>query len=167
MKQRPYRPSDLEQVIRVYRAAIHTLAGSFYSQEQLEAWAPTHQNASRWQERMAQVRTIVMEHDGVIAGFVSYDLRGHLDLLFTDPVFARRGVATQLCRAVETELCAAGAARIFTEASLAAREFFERRGFKMIAEEMAECRGQYLRRFAMEKNIETAELPRSLAQPAS
>jgi putative acetyltransferase len=151
MTERQYTPADLPQIMAVYHEAIHTLAAPFYAKEQLDAWAPQDQKVDCWQERMAQVRTRVIEDEGLMAGFVSYDLTGHLDLLFVHPRFARRGVATRLCVAVEQELRAAGVARIFTEASLAARVFFERIGFRVIAEEAVECRGVPLRRYAMEK----------------
>jgi putative acetyltransferase len=137
--------------MEVYRASIHALAAGFYNPEQLKAWAPAEPNADRWRERLAQARTLVMEHDAAIAGFVAYDLKGHVDLLYTHPNFARRGIATRLCAAVERELRAAGVSRIFTEASLAARPFFEHRGFQVITEETVACRGQQLRRYAMEK----------------
>ena len=153
MTERRYAPTDLPQIMTVYREAIHTLAAPFYAREQLDAWAPPDQMVDRWEQRMAQVRTIVIEDEGMIAGFASYDLVGHLDLLFVHPRFARRGVATRLCAAVERELRAAGVSRIFTEASLAARVFFERNGFRVVAEESVECRGAYLRRYAMDKEI--------------
>jgi putative acetyltransferase len=156
MTERRYEPTDLPQIMTVYREAIHTLAAPFYAREQLDAWAPQDQKVDRWEQRMAQVRTIVLEDEGRIAGFASYDSVGHLDLLFVHPRYARRGVATRLCAAVEHELRAIGVSRIFTEASLAARAFFERSGFRVVAEESVECRGAYLRRYAMDKEIETA-----------
>jgi putative acetyltransferase len=156
MTERTYQPADLSQIMTIYRDAIHTLAAPFYDKEQLDAWAPQDQKVSRWEERMAKVRTIVSEEGGLIAGFASYDLAGHLDLLFVHPKFARQGVATRLCAAVEHEMRTAEVSRIFTEASLAARAFFERIGFRVVAEESVECRGAYLRRYAMDKQIESA-----------
>jgi putative acetyltransferase len=153
MIARRYEPTDLPQIMTVYREAIHTLAAPFYTKEQLDAWAPPDQRVDRWEQRLTQVRTIVIEDDGTIAGFASHDLAGHLDLLFVHPRFARRGVATRLCAAVEHELRVAGVSRIFTEASLAARAFFERNGFRVVREESVECRGAYLRRYAMDKEI--------------
>ena len=110
-------------------------------------------DAGRWRQRLASVHTIVAEHNGVIAGFASYEHSGHLDLLFTHPAFARRGVATGLYRRVESALLAAGVSRVFTEASLAARPFFERCGFEIDSEEIVECRGEQLRRYAMHKQL--------------
>jgi hypothetical protein len=42
---------------------------------------------------------------------------------------------------------------VTSHVSLAARAFFERQGFQVDAEETVECRGTYLRRFAMHKSL--------------
>jgi putative acetyltransferase len=153
VNERPYETCDLEQVIGVYRASIHSLAAPFYNAVQLAAWAPEKMDAGRWRQRLASVHTIVAEHAGVIAGFASYEHDGHLDLLFTHPAYARQGIAMRLYGRVEAAMLAAGVSRAFTEASLAARPFFERCGFEIDCEQFAECRGAQLRRYAMHKQI--------------
>ena len=153
MTERKFEPGDLPQVMAVYHDAVHTLAAPFYAKEQLDSWAPPNAKMDRWKERLAPLQTIVTEHEGFVVGFASYNTAGHLDLLFVDPRFARRGVATRLCSWVENELRTGGVSRIFTEASLAARIFFERIGFRVVAEETVECRGSHLRRYAMDKII--------------
>ena len=150
---RPFLPSDLEQVMRVYHDAIHTLAAPFYTPEELCAWAPQHMDADRWRQRLATVQTIVAESGGIIAGFLTYDFTGHIDMLFTLPQFARQGLATRLFLNAEVELLKAAISTVFTEASLAARPFFERQGFQVDAEEYSECRGHKLRRFRMSKKV--------------
>ncbi len=96
---------------------------------------------------------MVADEDGVVAGFLTYDLTGHIDMLFILPPFARQGIATRLYADAEVELRKAAVARVFAEVSLAARPFFERVGFRVDAEEFAECRGEKLRRFRMSKEI--------------
>lgn len=153
MNERPYESTDLSSVIGIYTASIRSLAAPYYSPEQLAAWAPVPPDAARWQERLARLHTIVAESDGVLAGFASYTLGGYLDFLFTHPAFARRGVASGLYRRVESALLAGGVPAITAHVSLAARPFFDRHGFELDAEECVECRGAYLRRFAMHKQL--------------
>ena len=153
MNERLYKPSDLPSVIEVYTASIRALAAPFYSPEQIAAWAPATPLVERWQQRLASVQTFVADDDGVLAGFVSYRHDGYLDLLFTHPAFARRGIATRLYFRVESALRSEGCLRVFTHASLAARPFFDRHGFHVDAVENVECRGAYLRRFAMHKEL--------------
>ena len=153
MNQRPFEFTDLSRVIEIYTASIRTLAAPYYSPEQIAAWAPVPPDTARWQERLAHLHTIVAEAEGVLAGFASYTDEGYLDFLFTHPGFARRGVATGLYQSVESTLRAATVPKVTTQASLAARPFFDRHDFQVDAEESVECRGVYLRRFAMHKNL--------------
>ncbi|MEI8288340.1 MAG: GNAT family N-acetyltransferase [Verrucomicrobiota bacterium] len=156
MNFRQYEPADLPQVIEVYSTSIRCLAAAYYTADQLAAWAPAIPDVARWQQRLDLLHTFVAEENGVLAGFASYEKSGHLDFLFTHPEFARRGVATQLYLKVESALRAAGVPEMFTEASLAARPFFEHHGFRLDAEELVECRGARLRRFRMHKQISKA-----------
>ena len=151
--ERPYNSTDLLSVIETYTASIRSLAAAYYSPEQLAAWAPIPADATRWQERLARLHTIVAESDGMLAGFTSYTHDGYLDFLFTHPKFARRGVASRLYHRVESALHEVGAPKVTAHVSLAARPFFERHGFLVDAEECVECRGAYLRRFAMHKDL--------------
>jgi putative acetyltransferase len=153
MTERPYEPRDLPRVIDTYTASIRSLASQFYSPEQLAAWAPIAQDEARWRDRLAALHTIVIEADGLIAGFASYTDNGYLDFIFTHPNFARRGIATKLYHRVEAALIAAGVSMVTSHVSLAARAFFERQGFQVDAEETVECRGTHLRRFAMHKSL--------------
>jgi putative acetyltransferase len=153
MTERPYAPVDLPRVIETYTASIRLLAAPYYTPEQIAAWAPIPPDAERWQERLAHLHTIVAESDGLLAGFASYTLDGYLDFLFTHPAFARHGVASSLYHRVESALRAVNTPKVTTLASLAARPFFDRHGFQLDSEECVECRGAYLRRFAMHKQL--------------
>ena len=64
-----------------------------------------------------------------------------------------RGVGQGLYEAVEREARALGLRRIFTEASITARPFFERRGFRVVRERTVVVRGVSMTNFAMEKPL--------------
>jgi putative acetyltransferase len=153
MNERQYEPGDLSRVMETYTASVRSLAAPYYSAEQIAAWAPIPPDEARWRERLAALHTIVIEADGLVAGFASYTHAGYLDFLFTHPAFARRGIASRLYHRVESELIALGAPTVTTLASLAGRPFFERHRFQLDSEESVECRGVYLRRFAMHKPL--------------
>lgn len=150
---RPYASTDLQRLAEIYTASIRTLAAPYYSADQIAAWAPPTHDAARWEERLAPLHSVVAEADGVLSGFASYTDSGYLDFLFTHPSFARRGVASRLYKYVEAELLGVGVPSITAHISLAARAFFDRHGFQLDAEECVECRGAYLRRFAMHKQL--------------
>ncbi len=151
---RPYESADLRRVIETYTTSIHHLAAPYYSPEQIAAWAPVEPDLARWEERLAALHSVVAECGGVLAGFASYTEEGYLDFLFTHPSFARRGVARLLYQSVESALHSLGVNEVTSHVSLAARAFFEHQGFVVDAEECVECRGVFLRRFAMHKRLE-------------
>jgi putative acetyltransferase len=169
MNERQYKTNDLSRVMETYTASVRVLAAPYYSAEQLAAWAPIPPDETRWRERLAALHTIVMEADGLVAGFASYTRAGYLDFLFTHPAFARRGIASRLYHRVESELIALGAPIVTTLASLAGRPFFDRHGFQLDSEESVECRGIHLRRFAMHKPLihDGATLPNDEANTPS
>jgi putative acetyltransferase len=152
---RPYTPSDLAAVAQIYTDAIHGLAASHYDAVQLAAWAPRPPDLSVWDARLKPIEVLVVQDDaestGALLGFIGYEKDGHIDLMFTSPLAARRGVASQLLSRAEAALRKLGVQKLFTEASLVGRPFFERQGYEVQEEQLVERRGALIRRFAMAK----------------
>ena len=150
---RPYSESDLAAVANLFTDSVHHLADKYYDPDQLAAWAPQPPDLSSWAARLASVETLVAELDGKVAGFISYEHNGHIDLLYTSPVEGGRGVASALFRHAEAALAARGVPELFTEASLAARPFFERFGFRVTEEQRVQRHGITLLRYAMRRSL--------------
>ncbi|HMN45394.1 MAG TPA: GNAT family N-acetyltransferase [Povalibacter sp.] len=150
---RPYRESDVEAVALLFTDSVHRLAGSHYDASQRAAWAPCPPDLNSWTRRLAHLKTLVAEVDGKIAGFISYEQNGHIDLLYTSSVYSRRGIASALCGEVEEKLLRDGTSALSTEASLVARPFFEHRGFQVTEEQCVQVHGVAFRRYAMKKPL--------------
>jgi putative acetyltransferase len=91
--------------------------------------------------------------DRELVGFTDLEPDGHIDMMFVHPAHQGVGVATLLLATVEAAAIAQGVHRLFTEASLTARPFFEKRGFSILASQRVEKRGQFLINFRMEKTL--------------
>lgn len=150
---RPYGESDLEALVLLFTESVHSLAAAQYGKAQLETWAPRPPDLATWARRFAAVNTLVADVDGICAGFISYEKNGHIDLLYTSPAHSRQGIASALYRHAETALISHGATEIFTEASLVARPFFRRHGFRVSEEQLVRREGMTFRRFGMRKAI--------------
>lgn len=158
MRIRPYTDADLTAVAQLFTDAIHGLAVSHYDAAQLKAWAPQPPDLGIWERRLKPLKVLVAqdaENAGALLGFVGYEEDGHIDLMFTSPLAARRGVATQLLGRAEAALRELGVAGLYTEASLLGRPFFARQGFTVKEEQQVELRGAQFRRFAMVKALPT------------
>jgi putative acetyltransferase len=97
--------------------------------------------------------TLVAEKDGEAVGFAALERDGHLDMLYLRKDAVGRGVGSRLYLTVEQVARKRGLGRIFTEASIMARPFFERQGFRVVGEQAAARRGARLTNFAMEKSL--------------
>jgi GNAT superfamily N-acetyltransferase len=153
---RRYHDDDLESVVTLFTETVYHVSIRDYSSEQVAAWAPQPPDLMRWRERLAHLTLWVADSGGRLLGFCGLGADGHVDLLYTDYRFQRRGVARSLYQQVETEARSRGVRLLFTEASLTARPFFESMGFGMIREQMVEFRGASFKNYAMEKYIHDA-----------
>ena len=150
---RLYVPADLDALIRLFRESVRRIAIRDYSLEQVTAWAPDAADRERWATRRGSRPTWVAEVDGEVAGFTDLEPDGHIDMMFVHPDHQGRGVAGALLRQVETEAARLGLDRLYTEASITARPFFERKGFHVVEQQTVTLRGQDLVNYRMEKRF--------------
>jgi putative acetyltransferase len=68
-------------------------------------------------------------------------------------LYVGRGVGSRLLVAVEGEARKTGLERIHTEASITARPFFVRWGFRVVREQVVERRGVGMTNFVTEKDL--------------
>lgn len=151
---RPYRDADLEPVAILSTETVRYVNTRDYSPEQVVAWAPRPPQLARWRERVAGLTLRVAEQNECIIGFCGLGGDGHVDLLYVDHRFQRQGVARTLYQQVELEARRRGVRRLFTEASITARPFFERMGFAIIREQQVNFGGVMFLNYAMEKDAQ-------------
>ena len=148
MTVRPYRPSDLREIAELFYNTVHTVNAGDYTPEQLDAWADGAPGLAEWGRTLLEHAAFVAEEDGTIAGFGDIDAAGYLDRLYVHRDFQRRGIASALCAALEG---AVEAERIVTHASITARPFFEKRGYRTVRERKAVRHGVSMINYRMEK----------------
>ena len=153
MKMRLYHPHHAAALARLFTDTVHHINKSDYSPEQLAAWAPDPPDVEHWRGRLSGLIAFVAEHDSEIVGFATFEPDGHLDHIYVHHRFQRQGVASMLYRRIEEEARSRGLSRIHTEASITARPFFERVGFKVIAPQTVEHRGVAFTNYRMEKSL--------------
>jgi putative acetyltransferase len=83
----------------------------------------------------------VAEEAGRPVGFAELEPDGHVGRVYVSADHQRRGIGRQLLAAVVAEARRVGLARLFTEASITARPFFESQGFVVLAPQVVTCRG--------------------------
>ena len=148
MTLRPYRTGDLAAIAALFYESVHTLCRGDYTTEQLDAWATGHIDEEAWDASFRAHHTLVTEENGVLLGFADMAEDGYLDRLYVHPVHTKKGVATALVNALEA---ACPAAQFTTHASMTARPFFEKRGYRVEQEQQVVRRGVTLTNFVMKK----------------
>jgi aminoglycoside 6'-N-acetyltransferase len=155
---RDYRPEDLPEVMTLFARSVRELGCRDYSPAELAAWAPDRPDARAWAKRLASEATFVCERDGRIAGLARVGATGCVDLLYVHPDFERRGVARELMGRVTAWARARHIGCLHAAVSLTARPFFEKAGFRVVADQTAVRNGVSLRNFRMERPIEEVRL---------
>ena len=151
---RKYRIQDLSPVVRLFTDSVHELTAGAYDETQRYAWASRTPHLDTWRERLESLETLVAEEGPDLAGFISYEKDGHIDLVFTAPNYARRGIASALYHEAEQQLKELGVTELKTEASVVARPFFERHGFEVVDEQRVTVRGAQFLRYLMRKKLD-------------
>jgi putative acetyltransferase len=148
---RPHKPEDTATLARLFTETVHSVNAADYSSEQLAAWAPDPPDMEHWRRRLNERIVFVAEHNSEIVGFATFEPDGHLDYIYAHRRFQRQGVASALFRRIEEEAILRDVPRIFTEASITARSFFDRHGFRMIASQRIKHMGISFINYRMEK----------------
>lgn len=149
---RDYEAEDASEIVRLFYETVRSVNRAHYSEEQVAAWAPEIPDPRRWHVRMSARLTLVAQEEGEVIGFAELE-DGHLGMLYVRKDAVGRGVGERLYEAVEREALGRGLGRITTEASITARPFFERRGFRLVLEQTVRRRGVEMTNFVMEKDV--------------
>ena len=150
---RRYRPTDLAGLIALFRDTVRRINGRDYSQQQVMAWAPDRIDARQWMHRFDSKSVWVADLEGAPVGFIDVARDGLIDMLYVHADHQGTGIASLLLRTVEASARAGGLLRLFTEASITARTFFEHRGFRVIAPQRVMRWAQEFLNYRMDKAL--------------
>ncbi len=145
------------EAARLFHATVHAVNARDYAPEQLRAWAPDGKDFQReLAHRLMSQYAVTAKQGNVLAGFGSLDAPGCIDMLFVHKDHQRQGIGAGLLARLEEQAAALGQDAVSAYASLTARPFFERMGYRVVRANTAVRRGVPLANFLMRK-----ELPRS------
>lgn len=150
MEIRRYRQSDCKELTELFYNTVHSVNAKDYTKEQLDVWAAGQVDLERWNSSLQAHYSIVAVENDVIIGFGDIDKTGYLDRLFVHMDCQGRGIASAICDRLEQ--FAEG--NITTHASVTARPFFEKRGYKIVKEQQVERQGVFLKNYVMVKERE-------------
>lgn len=149
MRIRSYQSSDIKEMAELFYNTVHTVNAEDYTGEQLDAWADGNPDLVKWDQSFQAHQTLIAEEDDRIVGFADIDRTGYLDRLYVHREYQGQGIATLLCDLLE-ELTEGNV--ITVHASITAKPFFERGGYRTVKRQQVERRGILLTNYIMEKD---------------
>ena len=150
---RRFRPIDAEAVVALFRETIRRVNIRDYSLEQVKAWAPDEIDVEAWRTKLSTRFSVVAELNGRLVGFGDLENADQLGHLYVHADHQTRGIGQALLSALEAEARRLGTQRFFTEGSITAKPFFERLGYRVLAEQTVVCRGVEFVNYRLEKSL--------------
>lgn len=155
MTIRVFRDTDAEPLSALYRRSVEAIGPRGYTAEQVAAWASMTPSPERLRALAADGRTTLVAVDEADAPVAFGDLEadGHIHFLYCAPEAAGTGTVAALYAELEGRGRDAGMARLYSEASEAARSFFLKQGFTVLVRRDFELAGIPIHNYAVEKTL--------------
>ena len=131
MRIRSFVAGDAPALALLFHASVHEVASRDYSAQQVSAWSPAPPDPAGFVARASDGRVFLVAVDdaGQPAAYGDLEADGHIDHLYCRPDAVGTGVASALYDRLEQAAVERGIARLYVEASEAARRLFLRKGF--------------------------------------
>lgn len=148
MEIREYKTNDCEEIAELFFNTVHFINTKDYTKEQLNVWATGKIDFDVWNQSFLNHYTLVAIEKNMIVGFGDIDYTGYLDRLYVHKDYQGLGIATALCDRLEKQFVVE---KITVHASITAKPFFEKRGYKVIKEQEVIRHNISLINYLMEK----------------
>jgi GNAT superfamily N-acetyltransferase len=127
---RSARPDDAPRLHELHTASVRALCSAHYSANVIEAWLG-NRSASGYLGPIERGDLFVAERDGRIVGF-GEAVPGTVIAVYVDPAHVLKRVGTAILRHALTLANREHAGPVRLEATLNARDFYERAGFREV-----------------------------------
>ena len=136
IRLRPFHVSDAWTTRRIFHDAVRVGAAARYTPEQRAVWSPSAVPPEGWADRLADQITLIAEEvtseADIPVGFGTMRRDGHLDLLYVTPTSMGTGVSGRIHDALLDAVAEYRPERLTATASLYAKPFLARRGWRLL-----------------------------------
>ncbi len=150
----PLTELDIPEMRELFRTTVLTVNSKDYTKEEVEDWTSCGDSVAHWKNLLAKNDYVgAIDRQGKIIGFSSVNAEGYLHSMFVHKDQQGKGVATLLLSEVEKIAREYDVHKINVEASITARPFFEKHGYKVVKEQKAKANRLWLTNYVMEKAL--------------
>ncbi len=144
-------PADLPALQRLYVETIRKTCSKDYDPEQIRVWTASIDNKERWLNAINDQHFLMAKTGNELAGFGSLKNGNYLDFLYVHPDYAGKGVAGKLFQALEAVWLQHSGDYLYSDVSITARPFFEKKGFRVEKEDVNLLKGVEIINYRMVK----------------
>ena len=148
--------AERDRLRDIYRDAVRVAGPQRYTASRVAGWMTSADDVDAWDQWLREGSTWVAVETRDPQCAIGVALMWPADqvhLLYVDPAFHRRGIASALLAAVEPEARDRGITSLTTDASLISHPVFVGQGYQVVEWEEVERRGEVFRRARMRKDL--------------
>ncbi len=150
MKIRLAKDKDCAAIARLHRQTIRNVNSKDYTKEQIRAWS-ARTNANRFRNSADKCKMWVAIEDDKVAGFCNHGLDGEFWGLYVHKDYIGKGIGSRLMQTAEDSLKKLGFKKVSLKASITAKEFYKKQGYKVIKKDLHLVNDNELEIFVMTK----------------
>ena len=147
---RAYRDGDETELRNLFTSTIRKICNRDYTAAEIDAWAPCEYDKERWRKRIQGIDPFIATMGEEIVGYADVQDDGYIDHFYCHHSHQRQGIGRALMSAISDRANDLGIARLYTYASITAKPFFERFGFKVVESRQIAIGAEKLTNYLME-----------------
>ena len=159
---RRYEEGEEESIWNIFYNTIHSINLQHYSDEQVEAWAPSNLQRDVWKKKITDISPYVVLLNSKVVAYADLQNNGYIDHFFCHHEFQRQGIGSVLYTFLEQKAVSKNIIILESDVSITARPFFEFNGFIVAKEQAINVRGQNLKNYKMKKHLEEKKIARRI-----
>lgn len=120
---------------QLYADSIRHICRNEYDEMQIKVWSSSADNEEPWLSLIRDQFVILAEIESKIVGFGTLKDGSYIDLFYIHKDFQKQGIAQKILMKLEDESRRKNIKTLSGDISITAKPFFEKNGFKVIAEQ--------------------------------
>lgn len=153
MNIREYNKTDNNEIFNLFYNTVHSINTKDYLEEQVNVWAKKDIDIDCWCEKFINSYTIIAEEDNKIVGFSNIDNDGYLDMLYIHKDYQHKNIASELLNIIEKYSKNNNICQIITYSSKTAKDFFLKKYFDLVENNIVIRDNVELENYLMKKEI--------------
>ena len=147
-----YEEKHLKEVINLFTNTVHNINKKDYTKEQLNAWANKSIDLKAWKNRLKTSNTYLCMLEDEIVGFYIYE-DDYIDCFYVHHKYQGLKVGRFMLEQILKNADNSNIKILRVDASITAKPFFERFGFKEVKENHIKRENQTLINYSMIKDM--------------